>query len=62
MGDLYLEGQVLEEVGGAICLCCLCSRTGVDPHADSGSLGVWGMLGGDSEAILEGGRLCLDGR
>lgn len=58
---LYLEGQVLEEVGGAICLCRLGSRTGIDPHADGGSLGIWRVLGGDGEAILESGGLGLDG-
>lgn len=59
---MYLEGQVLEEVRRAVCLCCLCSRTGVDPHADSGGLRIWGVLGGDSQAILERCGLGLDGR
>lgn len=60
--SVYLKGQVLEEVCGAICLCCLGSRTGINPHANGGGLGVGRMLGGDGETILEGGSLGLDGR
>ena len=58
---IYLEGQVLEEVGGAICLCRLSSRTGVDPHANGRGLGVGRVLGSDGQAILEGGGLGLEG-
>lgn len=29
-----LEGKMLEEVRGAICLVSLCPGAGVDPHAD----------------------------
>lgn len=59
---MYLKGEVLQEVGGAICLCCLGARTGINPHANGGGLGVGRVLGGDGQAILEGGGLGLDGR
>lgn len=58
--DVYLECQVLEEVCGAICLCCFCSRTGIDPHANCGGLGIGRVLGGDGQAILERSGLGLD--
>lgn len=59
--DVYLEGQVLEEVCGAICLCCFCSRTSINPHANGGGLGVGRVLGGHGQAILESSGLGLDG-
>lgn len=40
LGCTYLEGKVLKKVGGAICLCGLGSRTGIDPHANGRGLGV----------------------
>lgn len=48
MGPIaYLEGQVLEEVRGAVRLVRLGPRTGVDPDADRGRLGPGRVLGGD---------------
>lgn len=59
---MYLEGQVLQEVCGAICFCRLCPRTGINPHANGGGLGVGRVLGGDGKAILKSGGLSSDGR
>ena len=42
-----LEGEVLEEVGGAVGAVGFGARAGVDPHADGGGLGVGGVFGGD---------------
>lgn len=58
---IYLEGQVLEKVRGAICLQSLGSRTGVNPHANGRGLGVGRVLSSDRQAILEGGGLSLEG-
>lgn len=46
-GGVYLEGQVLEEVCGAVGLLGLCPGAGVYPHANGRRLCVWGVLGGD---------------
>ncbi len=47
----YLEGKMLEEVCGAICLVSLCSGAGVDPHADRRGLRIGRVLGRDLGAI-----------
>lgn len=43
----YLEGQVLEEVRGAVGLVGLGPRPGIDPDADGRRLGPRRVLGGD---------------
>lgn len=43
----YLEGKVLEEVGGSVGLVGLSARAGIDPHTDGRCLGPWGVLGSD---------------
>jgi hypothetical protein len=59
----YLEGEMLEEVRGAVGLVRLCAAAGVDPHADRRRLGPRGVLGSDlrhrvncSPARSSGGR------
>ena len=47
MAIAYLEGQVLEEVRGAVRLVRLGPRAGVDPDTDGGGLGPGRVLGGD---------------
>lgn len=42
-----LEGKVLKEVRGAVVLVGLGARASVNPHADGGSLGIGGVLGGN---------------
>jgi hypothetical protein len=53
----YLEGKVLEEVSGAVGLVCLGAAAGINPHTDSRRLGIGRVLGGDGEAVAEGGAL-----
>ena len=38
--DPYLEGEMLEEVGGAVGLGGLGAGAGIDPHADGRGLGI----------------------
>ena len=39
------EGEMFEEVGGAVGLVCFGARASIDPDADCGCLGVGGVLG-----------------
>jgi len=39
-----LEGEMLEEVGGAIGLVCFGARAGIDPDADGRRLGIGGVV------------------
>jgi hypothetical protein len=39
------EGEMFEEVSGAVGLVCFGARAGVDPYADGGCLGVRGVFG-----------------
>jgi len=48
-GCLYLEGEMLEEVGGAVGLVGLGAGAGINPHADRGGLGIGRVLGSDLE-------------
>ena len=52
-----LEGHVLQKVRRPIGGRGLVARARVDPDADGGGLGVRGGLGGDAEAVGEGGDL-----
>lgn len=53
----YLEGEMLEEVGGAVGLGGLGAGAGIDPHADGRGLGIGRVLSRD----LEGGMEVSDG-
>lgn len=44
---VYLECEMLKEVGGPIRLVSLCPAAGIDPHANSRGLGPWRVLGGN---------------
>lgn len=56
---MYLEGKVLEEVSSAVCSVGLGAGAGIDPYTDGRGLGVGRVLGGDGEAVAEGGALSL---
>jgi hypothetical protein len=56
---VYLEGKVLEEVSSAVGLVGLCAAAGIDPNTDGRGLGVGRVLGGNGEAVAEGGALSL---
>lgn len=47
----YLEGQMLEEVRGAVVLVSLGTGSRVDPNANGRGLGPWRMLSGDLESF-----------
>ena len=51
------KGHVLQKVGGAVGGVGLVAGPCVDPDAHGGGLGVRGGLGGDAEAVGEGGDL-----
>lgn len=46
-------------MSGAVCSVGLGAAAGVNPHTDGRGLGVGRVLGGDGEAIAEGGALGL---
>lgn len=46
-----LEGKVLEEVRSAVGLVSLRPGTGIDPHADGGSLSPWRVVGGNLKHV-----------
>lgn len=52
-GYPYLESKVLQEVRGSVGLVSLCPATGIDPHANSGSLSPWGVLSSDLGQVSE---------
>ena len=56
---VYLEGKVLEEVSSAVGSVGLGAAAGIDPDTNGRGLGVGRVLGGDGEAIAEGGALGL---
>lgn len=56
---VYLEGKVLEEVSSAVGLVGLGAGAGIDPNTDGRGLGVGRVLGGNGEAVAEGGALGL---
>ena len=62
---VYLEGEMLEKVRGAICLVSLCPGAGIDPHADGRGLGIGRVLGGNlerpSRSVALNWRRCRSG-
>lgn len=51
----YLERQVLEEVRGTVGLVGLGSGAGINPHANSRSLGPWRVLSSNLVIISQSG-------
>jgi len=51
------EGEMFEEVGGAVCAVGFGARAGIDPDTDGAGLGVGGVFGGDLKGLISMCRL-----